>query len=327
MLLLFLCAALFFAFLKKGSPGRKDAYGSYSHSRGTETEETGEDPALTLTRLSYQMDGLDRNYRILLTADLHIIVPDDPQVDSDVRDDVAMRRDTYFRTPRGIYSCDLWKQLPGRLDEMGADGILFAGDMIDYCTEAQTKVLGNGFSSLKTPWMYVRGDHDYAAWYSRDYETQNEAIRLQAKTAPRKKVMKKKIGRLTLIGWDNSTSQMTEEGLGDLKKYLTEAKEDKSPVLFLCHVPLLGDDDSRLAELSDEKLGRVLLWGDGDCFYKPDQTTQKALDMIMDKDSPVRLVCCGHLHFPYTGMLTKQIPLVVTAPAFEGKVTELHLTP
>lgn len=300
-----------------------------SASAGIVTETEVTDSGHMLHEVTVPVSGLDREYRLLLVSDLHIIVPEDPEVDDDKKTDVDQRMREMFRsvTPEGMTSAQQWEAMPQELDSCGADMILFAGDMIDYATEATTSVLKEGFDTLKTPWMYVRGDHDYGAWNSKGYESQEDVIKLQEETAPRSKVMRQKTGNLTVIGWDNDTTQMTDKGLEDLKRYLQEAKDEESPVLFLCHVPLKGNVTDALAEESEEKWGKVLLWGDGECSYRPDQTTREAIDMVLSEDSPVQVEASGHIHFPYTGPLTDHSSLVVAAPAFQGDVTLLILTP
>ena len=293
-----------------------------------QTEQTYQtDFGYTVDRQTFQIPGLDRVYRLLLVSDLHIIVPDDPEVDDDKKEEVLQRRDEMFLSPEGETADRLWQTLPAQLDSMGADMILFAGDMIDFDTKASTSALKEGFGQLNTPWMYVRGDHDYGAWYSRTYETQKDAIALQKQTAPRKKVMKKAVGKLTVIGWDNNTSQMTEKGLRDLKTDLQAAKKASSPVLFLCHVPLKGTATDALETESLAKNGRALIWGDGNCYYSPDETTQQVLDTVLADDSPVALEASGHLHFSYSGPLNGHSSLVVAPPAFQKCMTELILTP
>ena len=292
----------------------------------SQTEPDADHP-VSVTKKTFSVAGLDRTYRLLLVSDLHIIVPGDPQVDPESADVADSRLNQMFRTPSGESSFQLWQTLPSQLDGMKADMILFAGDMVDFATKASTDSLRAGFDSLKTPWMYVRGDHDYAAWYSKTYETQKDAILLQRHTAPRKKVMRQKIGKLTIIGWDNNTAQMTKKGLRDLKKYLQEAKDEKSPVLFLCHVPLKGTVTDKLEQESLQRNGRALLWGDGDCYYHPDDTTKKALELILAKDSPVALEASGHLHFSYNGPLTETSTIITAGPAFQNRVDELVLVP
>lgn len=291
----------------------------------TETLSSG----IRVRRLTLPVKGIDREYHLLLISDLHIIPEEDPQVDEDKKENVRQRREDYFHTSEGVFSDQLWETLPAELDAQNADMVLFAGDMTDYCTKAATEALKKGFDALSTPWMFVRGDHDYGAWNSYRHETQKDAIRMQADIAPRKKVMEMETGNLTVIGWDNSTSQMTEEGLKDLTWYLSEAEEKKRTVLFLCHVPLIGDVTDQLAEKSREIWDRNLLWGDGDedCYYQPDETTKAALDLVLEEGGPVRLVCSGHLHFPYAGPLTDSITQIVAAPAYEGTINEIILKP
>ena len=327
---IFILVALFLFSLEKPGFSAMKAFGEEAedtHGVTAEVELSASDFGLSVRKITQPVEGIDREYHLLLLSDLHIIVDADADVDDSAKEEVKQRRTEYFHTPEGTLPAELWEKLPEELNAMDGDMILFAGDMIDYDTRAQTAALKDGFDRVKSPWMYVRGDHDYGAWYSYTHETQEDAIRMQEETAPREKVMMQKIDGLTVVGWDNDTAQMTDEGLEKLEAYLAQAEEESSPVVFTCHVPFKGLATDQLAELSLEKRGKKLLWGDGDCEYQPDETTQKALDLILAEDSPVKLVCCGHLHFPYIGPMTNKIPLVVAAPAYEGNVNEIVLTP
>ena len=176
---LFFCAVflIFPAVCRRDSSAPKAAEGSEQIS-GTQADPDTDHP-VSVSKTTFSIDGLDRTYRLLLVSDLHIIVPGDPQVDPESADVADSRLNQMFRTPSGESSFQLWQTLPSQLDGMKADMILFAGDMVDFATKASTDSLRAGFDSLKTPWMYVRGDHDYAAWYSKTYETQKDAILLQ----------------------------------------------------------------------------------------------------------------------------------------------------
>lgn len=318
------CAVLLAAILCCLSFAPADNFGLTAYGAASDKISQDPDTGLTVTEKTIPMKGLDRTCQVLVVADLQMILKDDPQVDEDSEKEVQDRL-SMFVTPEGESAEDLWKRLPAALDGFGADLILFAGDIVDFATEKSTSAMKEGFDSLKTPWMYVRGDHDYGAWYSRDFESQKDAIDLQKKAAPRRKVMMKKVGGLTVIGWDNDTTQMTKKGLRLLEKDLAETT---GPAIFLAHVPFLGEKTEDLADLSLEKRGKVLLWGDrGDCRYKPDEETGQALADILGEDSPVQLVVSGHLHFPYQGPLTDTVDQIVVSPAFLGNVTKLVLVP
>lgn len=323
---LILAVLLFLAVFSGGRKSSLSASGLQDQSGLSEETELF-DTGLSIRKIKVPIEGLTEETHLLLVNDLHIIPEEDPDVDDDKKAEVRQRRTDYFHTADGRYSEELWKDLPAQLDSMGADAILFDGDLIDYCSPETTALLKEGFDSLKTPWIYARGDHDYGAWFSYQHESQDQAIALQEETWPREKVMVKYAGDLTIIGWDNSTSQMTEKGLSKLEDALDQARSGSHPVLFLCHVPLQGSSTGPLEQECLEKRGSVRMWGERDCDNQPDRVTKKALDLVLADDSPVKLVCSGHLHFPYAGKLNDHCSIVVGDPAYEGRITELDLVP
>ena len=71
-------------------------------------------------------------------------------------------------------------------------------------------------------------------------------------------------------------------------------------------------------------------WSDDlekDDNYVPNAVTQKFLDMVYEKDSPVKAVVAAHLHFAYDVQLTKDIPEYVFAPSYEGNIGIIEIKP
>lgn len=271
-----------------------------------------------------ELPGLTRSYRVLIVNDLHIIADDDPQVNEDERALVDMRREE-FSNEHGTADA-YWQKLAPVLDRMDVDLIVFAGDMIDYASEQNLFLLGEGLEKIKTPFLYLRADHDTDRWYSDEHFLAEDTVELQEELADNSGILVHDLGEMTVVGWNHSTSQMNEAQAATLAQLSEEADAEK-PMVLVTHVPLAPVADKLLSARSAEIYdGRALLWG-SDSFYQPDGVTAGALALIYEGKLPVSHVFAAHLHFAYDGPLTEGCTQHVLAPAFEDNVSLVVFAP
>ena len=264
--------------------------------------------------------GLETGYTILALNDMHVEAMDQTVVDS-YRQTVTERFTGMFRNPNGISSVDMWNGISSIVDSYEADGIVFVGDMIDYNSTTNADLLQMGLDKLETPYTYLRADHDLGVWYTDGAVSQDTAIEISKGIAPWQEVFVTDYSEFYLVGWNNSTSQLSEDGLQQMKAIFERAKQEKKPILLATHVPINSVVDNSLEKESRkvDSQGRAKLWGK-DCLYQPNETTQKFLDMILAEDSPVKAVFAGHLHFKYTVPLNENITEYVLDKSFSGNV-------
>ena len=263
----------------------------------------------------------DRPYRFAVINDLHIIVDSDEILD-EKREEVDARRDTLFIDRDGTRSADAWQRLAPLIDGLSVDGVIIAGDLTDFYSEANKRAIEEGLSRIKTPYIYLRADHDISG---RKTGLDKDTITVEEEDlCPNEPVMALEYPGLAIVGLNDSTSQMTEEGVGMLEEIL----EDKErAVLLFTHVPFEPEKDTRLAAASFEAWqDRSLLWGP-DSYYVPDANTQRAIDLICGEGSPVQAVFAGHLHFRYDGPLTGSVKQHVLDANYKGNISVLTVMP
>ncbi len=269
--------------------------------------------------VTVQIPGLSQDYTFVWLSDLHIITENDEIAEAD-RETVAERRES-FKNAAGMYAEDFWAELPEALDDWQADALLFGGDMIDYAANANIATLKAGLDSLNTPYIYVRADHDYSPDYC---EVQDQAAinALHADIDGYEEIELLEYDDLCVVGINNSTRNMTEEGLARWKEIYALGK----PIILVTHVPLDSMIDESLGEQSRAVWSdRELTWG-ADCNYVPNEVTQEFLDMVYADDSLVKEVLAGHLHFSWDGALTEHADEHVFAPAINGTIGVIHVT-
>ena len=304
---------------------------------GTETgeEENGEDaeedsaPEENWTEedITIELPGISREYTFVCVNDIHII-NGTAGVTEDEMENVNGRI-RGFVNYNGVPSADLWKEMAPQLDSYGADGILFIGDMVDFYSDDNLAALKEGLDQVKTPYMYLRADHDLAFSY-RGYSDEEKKVegkkRNEAEDAlcDNAWIQTMEYEDFALVGFNRSTSQLAESGANALKAFDHKGK----PVILISHVPFQSLLDDKLDEASREVWGaRSLIWGYRDAYYVPDKNTDVLMQYIYDEESPVYGIVAGHLHFPFTGNVTEHCVQHVLPASFTGVVTILHVVP
>lgn len=264
--------------------------------------------------------GLQKQYEILTVNDMHIITEDD-SVQPEYQNTVKQRQNELFINDTGIHSKNMWNGISAILDSYQAEGIVFIGDMVDYNCNSNLDILQQGLNKIQTPHIYLRADHDLGVWYTDGKKTEEQAREASTVVAEWKDMYVIDYGEFYLLGWNNSTSQLSEQGLEVAQDALSQAKLEGKPVILATHVPINSqiDDGLKAASESFDPQGRAKLWGEG-CLYVPNATTAEFMELILAEDSPVKAVLAGHLHFKYTIKLNENITEYVLDKAFSGNI-------
>lgn len=263
--------------------------------------------------LEVDMTGVEEEYHFLYVSDLHIIT-ETGAVAPEQTEEVLQRIENY-RQPSGESSAEVWLRLANKLDECNADAILLGGDLVDFACEENVECLKEGLRMIETPVIYVGADHDFRPYYCDGVAEEDIPLYYQ-EFAGMEETPVLEMEEFSIVGFNNSTSQMTESAL----KKLEEVIEKEKPIMLLSHVPFLPQEDESLAELSKQVKGdRVLLWGE-ECYYRPKGATEELLDILYQENSPIQQVVSGHLHHTWDGMLTEGTGQHVFAHAASGNV-------
>ncbi|MDD6633461.1 MAG: metallophosphoesterase [Lachnobacterium sp.] len=311
--------------------GQADAYLVYKYNYpwytavSDETEIQSRKQIMGLHENEITIDlGLKNEYTILTLNDLQLITMDQ-SVNSQYVQDVESRY-LGFCSGTGIKTIDMWSGMSSVLDSYHADGICFIGDMLDYDSDTMVDLFETGLTQIKTPYIYLRADHDLGVWYTDGSLTREDAIASSSGLAQWDDVLIQDYNEFYVVGWNNSTSQLSEHGLQQMKDVFEQAKEADKPIILMTHVPINSLIDSGLENQAQQydAEGRAKLWGHG-CLYEPDSVTEEFLNMVFADDSPVRAVIAAHLHFSYAVDIKENLPEYVMEPAFYGGIGMLRV--
>ena len=258
------------------------------------------------------LDGVSKHYKILIVNDTHVQINNDEVADEN-KDFMANRIVEFTNGELSTY--DRWQKLPKTLDSYNADLIVFAGDIVDFCSKANTEAIKEGFDKLKTPYIYIRSDHDTEPYWL-SYQDANLAKEYQDAVTVNTDVLYADLGEICVLCINNSNRQITSEMLDTMNAVFEKGK----PVLLVTHIPIEPESDTGLMEYSEEvRGGRHLYWGPtGEA--EPDEITSKFINILYSEESNVKAVFAAHLHARWEGEFSDNAIEHVFAPAFQGNI-------
>jgi len=280
--------------------------------------------------ITVEIRGLSKEYTLAWVSDLHMIT-DKEAADDILEADLETIKDRYETlsvTEDGVHGEELWPEIIKFLNYGHYDGIIFGGDLMDYCSRSNMDAFVAGYKKLNSdvPVLYVRADHDYGFWYGGDAVTEEMTHEMHTKIDG-DDVEEKYLNfndEFMVVGVNASTKNLPAEEM----RIIREQMETGIPVILATHVPFssqIQEQEADLEELSMEVRNKIYYWGGPD--YQPNEVTQELLDKIYWEHTPVKQVLAGHLHASWDGMLTEKVPQHIFTPAFEGVLGVVHVVP
>lgn len=277
-----------------------------------------------------EIPGLAREYTLAWVSDLHLIT--DRTAAEDVMpefvDTVNQRYQEMFVAEDGMHSDELWPEIVDFLNYEKLDGIIFGGDIMDYCSQSNLEFFQREYERLNpdVPILYIRADHDYGYWYGGEVLTEPMAHEMH------KEIDGDFLGdkhldfdEFLVVGVNNSVKDVRAEQ----EEILDELYQSGKPVIAVTHVPYESGVDDSLENLSMEVRGKVYYWTfySREGHYVPNADTGAFLERIYAADTPVQKVLAGHLHAPWEGMLTEQLSQHIFSPAYSGVIGIIQIKP
>ena len=260
-------------------------------------------------RVTIDIDEVTEEYTFLFFSDLHVVNQSEEVVEKETVDG----RISMYTGWNGLTSTENWKLITEALGECDADGVLLGGDMVDFASAKNLTQLNEGLQKLKTPFMYVRADHDTEAFYC-DEKTKWQTEELHSDIDGNEEIFLWEYDEFCVVGVNFSTSQLSESAVDSFEQIYELGK----PIILMIHVPVNSlVDDSLAMESKKVWTDRNLTWG-VDCHYYPDNNTSRFLELIYEEDSLVKEILGGHLHFEWDGKVTDTVYQHVFKPACEG---------
>ncbi len=270
--------------------------------------------------------GLDEPFDLAFIADTHISLVD--KRDKELKDKATLRYEA-FVSPEGLHADEMFAEEMDYIKETSPDLLILGGDIVDSAMYASIDYVEEKVVATGVDHIYGMGNHDfeYGDEYYTDRAYEEYLPRLGVISDTRDGYQVKEYDGFIVMVTDDDNNQVTE---GALDK-LGELCEGDKPVILCTHVPIEPDAEysGELMDKSIEAWGayddgrsRVLL-GYHSCI--PNEITSGFIDLVKDKDSPVKLVISGHIHFYNKSNLTGELTQITTGAGYEGDVIHLRI--
>ena len=313
-----------------------------------EQEEPAEEPEPRLPAKEYDPPSYDftieeveielpvsREYTFVWVSDVHMITDTEPGEGAEKEHIgyLKQRRKTLPVDKNGKHSDELWPEIINYINYTFPDGVIFGGDIVDYCSASNMEVLEEGVAAMdpSIPLLYIRADHDYGNWYGDEDFTAGRVKKLHREIDGDDEQEKRlDFGEFLVLGINASTTKnMPVKQFDWLSVQLGEAEKEDKPVILATHVPYASWTDSSLEELSRKVRNEIYYWGSSDpeSRFIPEGKTWEFMLKLYEKDIIVKQVLCGHLHASWDGMISEVLPQHIFGPAFEGHLGLIRVVP
>lgn len=180
-----------------------------------------------------------------------------------------------------------------------ADALIMAGDIIDFDTEANTRIMEKAMNNYPVLYLSLCGNHD-------EPDKLPEGHPMKAAGQP---VQKLDLGDMVILGFDNSQRVITAEQIGILQSTLQEDK----PVLIAMHIPIMTEGNWELLQ----KCGEYFQLNYEGC---PEENIQ-FIETIRENADKVIAVTCGHLHFNNVSEICPGVMQYVSSQGLIGSLS------
>lgn len=180
-----------------------------------------------------------------------------------------------------------------------ADALIMAGDIIDFDTDANTRLLASVMKEYPVPYLPLRGNHD-------EPDRLPEGHPLKSTGEP---VQKLDLGDMVILGFDNSKRIITAEQ----NKMLQSTLQENKPVLITMHIPIMTQGNWDLLQ----KCGEYFQLNYQDC---PKENIA-FIETIRENADKVIAVTCGHLHFNNVSEICPGVMQYVSSQGLIGSLS------
>lgn len=261
-----------------------------------------------------------KEYKIAWVSDLHLC--EDSQLGTDVTKDLnkLIERKNWFEQFMGLGAEGMLSATINELNHGGYDGVVFGGDIIDYCSQANIDLLNKYLPGLSIPAMYLRADHDYLLTYGSNNESEGKAKQGSVRL-PFGDIQTLEFGDFVIVGRQDSTKPTTGSQLQAIKSLYNKGK----PVIFASHVPYFTNGAGSPGTLKDFVLkykGQEYYWG---CSKYNIQGNDSVLVNDYLQNSNTYGILSGHVHGNggWTGSYSNTAQEHIFSPAYAGYIGEV----
>lgn len=177
------------------------------------------------------------------------------------------------------------------------DAFIMAGDILDVVSGANIRAFEGVLSGVKTPYIYVCGNHEPSAELPDGFIAKNP-------------VQKIELDDFNILGFNNEDRIISKSQLDFLKSELQTNKK----VIIAMHVPVLCESNREKVE----SLGEYFRLNNSDSTAE----TLEFIDAINKNTDKIIMLTCGHLHFNYSSPLGSGVIQTISSQGITGSINK-----
>lgn len=264
--------------------------------------------------------GLQKEYTFLFLSDTHVIELNGTESDKVMEN--ALPRIELFKDIAGISSAERFPEWIDYANEKEVDMVLFGGDIIDFPSEGNLKLLKENTDKLSMPFVFTLGNHDWTyPWDYMTVEGRNTYRPLfHDLTDGNPAASVTEYEELVILSVDNSSNQLDAAALA----VTDEALSLNKPVLVIAHVPFSTESLLKKAHGIWNSPVSIGMADEGGIF--PDANTLAFQKKILAANSPVFCILSGHVHFSDESALTDSVVQIVNGTGYTGEGVLLQIS-
>lgn len=280
-----------------------------------------DDPYFQVKSYEIPVSGLTQEVDLFHMSDLHLIVttPDStPQWQAfaqkqreawqGVRLSFAKTYGDAYDEPHLIQPEEGLPKYVSLVNEKRPAALLMTGDMLnDFSTET-IDYLGDALAKVEIPWMWVRGNHEVG---------NDEAYRPYMGSPA--DVQTLQLGKLTLIGIDNSRKRVDTALAQAVKAAAEQAVQAGNVPVLTMHIPVQTPYNKAETSIFDP----YFLLGGGDV----DGESAAFLEYLQSEACPIAAILCGHVHGHHVSEYVPGKKQICCSSAMVGACSLLRFLP
>ena len=237
--------------------------------------------------------GLKKTQKILFVSDMHIVAKKDSYITRSTKKKHNSRIKEY--TFSYGTTAKAWLRLAAKLDSYKANLIIFGGDMIDYCSEANIEILKKGLAKVHTPYILLSGNHEGNDWALTGWQTVYNVL-ANSGVYSVDTVLTRNMSGFRVLCINEYGLSISDSTLTQVKSFLKKGKKG-APVILFSHVPLQSGE------------------------HNYDTNAQKTISACYSTSSPVVASFSGHVHYYQVLNRRADLKQISLLPAYKQSIT------
>ena len=247
------------------------------------------DPYFQVKEHIIPLKGLDKEETVFQISDLHLIYSNENSTEEwkafaekqrnawkGVRISFAQLYGDAYDEPHLIQPEEALPKYVSLVNEKKPGGFLMTGDMLNDFNKETIDFLGDALGEVTVPYMWVRGNH----------EVGNDEFYLPYTGSDLVRIMR--VGKVALLGIDNSCKKITKELADAVKACAAEENRMGNIPVLVMHIPVKTPYNTAETSIFDPYF---LLGGDD-----VDSESAEFLAYLQEDSCPIALILCGHVH-------------------------------